>query len=423
MCWKKPSRGGTAGTSSETGSLTMAIFRSLNEDSGLGSDRSAGDRKRHRDKVRGAIKENLGNIISEEAIIGQSGNKKIKVPIKGIKEYRFIFGSNNAGVAQGTGQEQPGDIVQQGQEKGPGTGSPGSEPGEDIYETEVTLDELIELLFEDLELPDLEKKKFRLIEQERLLKRKGYRRQGIRVKLSKEKTIIEKLKRKKASQRALAQAVLDGRSLDARETAEEKRFPFHRDDLRYRHTVAKPFRHSNAVIFCIMDTSGSMGEIKKFQARSFYFLLYRFILAKYQSTEVVFIAHHTEAQEVTEDEFFHKVESGGTKISSGYKKALEIIESRYLLSLWNIYAFHCSDGDNFDEDNEDAVKYAGKLAEVANLFGYGEIKPENEFSWSSMLERYQQIKADNFVTLKIRTKEDIWPMFKQFLSKDRVKDA
>jgi len=159
---------------------------------------------------------------------------------------------------------------------------------------------------------------------------------------------------------------------------------------------------------------------KKYLARSFYFLLYRFIVARYRNTEVVFIAHHTEAQEVTEDEFFHTGESGGTKISSGYKKALEIIEGRYHPALWNIYAFHCSDGDNFDDDNAEAIRQAEALARLANLFGYGEIKPQGSESWSSMLERYQQIRADNFVTVKIRAKEDLWPAFRSFLGKDRA---
>lgn len=427
----------------------MAIFRSFNRDTDTVSDRSAGDRKRHREKVRNAIKENLGNIISEEAIIGQSGDKKIKVPIKGLKEYRFVYGSNNAGVAQGTGEEKPGDIVQSEAEKGPGAGPAGSEPGDDIYETEVTLDELIEILFEDLELPDLEKKKLHYIQSERFLKRKGYRTQGIRVRLSRKKTVTQRIKRKQASKRALRQySAKDGRVLMIGKgvpmevpqaaalpqiepgagsqagslTEEPKRFPFHNDDLRYNRVVPDVKRHSNAVIFCIMDTSGSMDITKKYLARSFYFLLYRFILAKYQKTEVVFIAHHTEAQEVTEDEFFHKGESGGTKISSGYKKALEIIESRYHPSLWNIYAFHCSDGDNFDEDNDEAIRSAETLTRVANLFGYGEIKPQGSYSWSSMLERYEKIKADNFVTVKIHEKSDLWPAFRYFLGKDKERE-
>ena len=394
-------------------------FRSSNEGSKTAGDRSPGDRKRHRHKVRGALKENLGSIISEEAIIGKSGDKKIKVPIKGIKEYRFVYGSNSPGVAQGNGKEKPGDVVQKGVEKGYGTGGPGSEPGEDIYETEISLDELIELLFEDLQLPDLEKKKLHQMEQERLLKRKGYRTQGIRVQLSRRKTITAKLRRRQAHRRASSQLVLDGGELSPLEE-DELRFPFHTEDLRYRHMTAKPRRHSNAVIFCIMDTSGSMDMTKKYLARSFYFLLYRFILTRYQNVEVVFIAHHTEAKEVTEEEFFHKGASGGTLISSGYKKALEIIEIRFSPTLWNIYAFHCSDGDNFDEDNYDAVKCVERLVQVSNLFGYGEIKPAGSYSWSSMFERYAEIKADNFVGVKIQTKEDIWPAFKQFLSRDRA---
>ena len=127
-----------------------------------------------------------------------------------------------------------------------------------------------------------------------------------------------------------------------------------------------------------MDTSGSMGTVKKYLARSFYFLLYQFIRQKYQNTEVVFIAHHTEAKEVTEQEFFHKVESGGTYISSGYRKALDLIEDRYHPSLWNIYAFHCSDGDNFYSDNERALQSAEELCQKCNLFGYGEIKPSGK---------------------------------------------
>ena len=163
-----------------------------------------------------------------------------------------------------------------------------------------------------------------------------------------------------------------------------------------------------------------MGTVKKYLARSFYFLLYQFVRQKYQNVEVVFIAHHTEARECTEDEFFHKVESGGTYISSGYRKALEIIESRYHPSLWNIYAFHCSDGDNFYSDNERAVQAAQELCKVCNLFGYGEIKPSGSAYYSgSMLEVFGQIKADNFHMVVIEKKEDLWPGFKSFLNKDR----
>jgi uncharacterized sporulation protein YeaH/YhbH (DUF444 family) len=163
--------------------------------------------------------------------------------------------------------------------------------------------------------------------------------------------------------------------------------------------------------------------MKKYLARSFFFLLYQFISTKYRSVEIVFISHHTEAHEVTEEEFFHKGESGGTFISSGYQKALDIIAERYHPSLWNIYAFHCSDGDNFDSDNSAALKSASELANICNLFGYGEIKPlGSRYYESSMLNIFRRLDAENFQTVLIERKEDIWPSFKAFLAKERVKD-
>lgn len=388
----------------------MAVFRDFKKE---GIDRSAGDRRRHRQLVRKSIRENIGHVISEESIIGQSGDKRLKVPIRGIKEYRFIFGENSPGVGQGDGNSEPGQVIQRDPQGADGLpGEPGSEAGEDIYETEITMEELIDLLFEDLNLPDMERKRFHILESERLIKTKGYRIKGIRPRLSKKKSLVQKIKRKQGVARER-----DPEEEPAGEVA------FHEQDLRYHHKVVTPKVFSNAVVFCIMDTSGSMDTTKKYLARSFYFLLYRFLRTRYQNVEIVFVSHHTEAREVTEDEFFHKGESGGTMISSGYKKVLQVIEERYNPALWNIYAFHCSDGDNFSNDNADAVRYAKELADVAQLFGYGEIKPIHSLSWSSMLELYKKIEADNFVTVTIRSKDELWPAFQKFLKHDRTEGA
>ena len=387
------------------------IFRPYNPSSGQRSDRSAGDRLRHRQKVREAIRNNIADIIAEESIIGKDNNRVIKVPIRGVKEYRFVYGENAPGVAQGGDQEpQPGQVVGQG-EKGKQSGEAGNRPGVDFYETDVTLDELIDLMFEDLELPDIERKRLRQIEVEKQYRQKGYRRKGIRVRLDKKRTARSRIKRKKASQARLATSALT------------KRFPFHKDDLRYHHSVTEMRRESNAVVFCIMDTSGSMDTMKKYLARSFFFILYQFICTRYQNVEIVFIAHHTEAQEVTEEEFFHKGESGGTFISSGYNKALEIIDARYHPAFWNVYVFHCSDGDNFDSDNPAALKAARELAQASNLFGYGEIKPLGSgYYGSSLIQLFSQIQEPNFQTLQIHRKEDIWNSFKAFLAKDRARE-
>ena len=188
----------------------------------------------------------------------------------------------------------------------------------------------------------------------------------------------------------------------------------------YRHLMEDVRPDSNAVVICIMDTSGSMDTTKKYLARSFFFLLYQFVSTKYRNVELVFVAHHTEGKEVTEEEFFHKGESGGTFISSGYNKALEIIRDRYHPSLWNIYAFHCSDGDNFSADNPATLTAAKELCDVCNLFGYGEIKPPGFALYeSSMIGLFRQLTVDNFKAVIIAGKEYIWPSFCAFLARER----
>lgn len=392
----------------------MTVFRPFHHSDAERSDRAAGDRLRHRQKVRQSIRDNIADIIAEESIIGKDRERIIKVPIRGIKEYRFVFGDNTPGVAQGDGDTQPGQVVGKAHKDGEGTpDKAGDRPGVDYYETDVSLDELIDIMFEDLELPDLERKRLREISAQRLSKRKGYRQVGIRIRLDKRHTVKAKVKRRLAT-----------RHMTPRHVGEaHPRFPFHDDDLRYRHVVPDQKKDSNAVVVCIMDTSGSMDTMKKYLARSFFFLLYQFIVTKYRNVEIVFIAHHTEASEVTEEEFFHKGESGGTFISSGYQKALNIIAERYHPSLWNVYAFHCSDGDNFDSDNPAALRAAQELSQVCNLFGYGEIKPlGSRYYESSMLNIFRRLEADNFQTVLIERKEDIWPSFKAFLAKDRGRE-
>ncbi len=390
------------------------------------SDRSAGDRQRHRMKVRQAIKDNIADIVSEEAIIGKSRDKIIKVPIRGVKEYRFVYGENASGVGQGQGQTQPGDVVGKSEAEGSaGSDQAGDRPGEDYYETDITLEELIDIVFEDLELPFWERKKFRQVESSRRFKRKGFRKKGIRPRLDKKKSARARIRRRHATigprrQPTVPEAAEGLTRQHGQDETGKTRFPFHDDDLKYHHLVEDIKKESNAVVLCIMDISGSMDTIKKYLARSFYFLLYQFVSQRYENTELVFIAHHTEAQEVTEEEFFHKGESGGTFVSSGYLTALEIIAARYHPAIWNIYAFHCSDGDNFPSDNDAALETAAQLCEVCNLFGYGEIKPEGSYSFSGTLfQLFRQIEAENFMMVKIERKEDLWKAFRQLISVDR----
>lgn len=389
----------------------MGIFREY--DSG-GRDRSAEDRRRHRELVEESIKRNIGNIIAEESIIGQSRDKKIKIPIRSIKEYRFIFGKNSAGATSGDGDEKRGDII--GEDTGAGKGSgqgAGNQEGEDIYETEVTIEELVNYLLDDLELPDMDKKKLSELENVISTRNLGFKRKGITARLAKKRSVLEKIKRKQAYIRT----VEENKEENKDENKGEDRFPFIEDDLRYHRVKEERKKDFNAVVICIMDVSGSMDQTKKYMARSFYFLLYQFIRLKYANVEVVFIAHTTIAKEVNEKEFFHKGESGGTYISSGYEKALEVIEQRYNPQNWNIYAFHCSDGDNWTEDNKKAVEMVGKLCEVCNLFGYGEIVPGYYTSGSTIKSEYQKKSAiKNFVIVTMTKKEDVLESLKILLN-------
>ena len=386
-----------------------AIFKEFQPNS---RDRSVEDRRRHRELVEKSIKENIGSIISEESIIGKSKNKKIKIPIKGLKEYYFKYGKNQKTVVAGTGEEEKGkkiaksDYAKEGGEEGAG-----NDEGEDIYETEITIEEAIEFLFEDLNLPYLQRKKFNEIETQYGSKRSGVRDKGARCKLSKKHTVIEKIKRTKKASHMMEE-------IGAKDEMPD-RIPFHQNDLRYFYKKPKFKRDSNAVVLCIMDTSGSMGQTKKYLARSFYFLLYQFLTIKYINVEIVFIAHTTVAKEVNENDFFHRGESGGTYISSGYQKALDIIEERYHPNNWNIYAFHCSDGDNWGEDNDKAVELAVELCEVCNLFGYGEIKTSTYTS--TIMNRYlEDIDKPNFTTVKILKKEDVWTAFVDMLKVEKT---
>jgi uncharacterized protein len=393
--------------------MQKSIFRPFVEAETLRSDRSARDRSRHRQKVRESIRENIADIISEESIIGQSRDKIVKIPIRGVREYRFIYGDNSPAVGTANDDVQPGQVIGTAEQEGQQSGAPGEKPGVDYYETDITLEELVDIMFEDLDLPDMERKNLREIQVEATRKRKGFRKVGVRAHLDKRRTAVSRIRR----------AIASGASqLDP--ATERARFPFHRDDLKYRRLARDIRPQSNAVVLSIMDTSGSMDTMKKYLARSFFFLLFRFVKTRYNNVEVVFIAHDADAREVSEEEFFSKGESGGTIISSGYNKALEIIHARYHPEHWNIYAFHCSDGDNWITDNVHAVRTAQELCAISNLFGYGEIKPLNSGSYgNSLLEIFAQIQAPNFFSAVIESKTDIWPTFKEFLSRERPVEA
>lgn len=392
-----------------------AIFRD-NAETPVEHDRAIEDRRRHRQLVEKSIKENLGDILSEESIIGESKNKKFKIPIRGIKEYQFIYGKNNKGVATGNGQEKRGQKVGQddGSGKGKsGSGKAGNGEGEDVYETEITLEELLDYIIEDLDLPNLDRKKYSEIITESAGRKRGYQRYGINPRLAKKKTVVSKIARQQGKKRALR---------ELGENGEVERFPFREEDLRYYRVKKKPKKESNAVLIFIMDVSGSMDVAKKYLARSFFFVLSRFIRRKYNNIAFEFISHTTSAKRVNEYEFFHKAESGGTYISSGLNLALQLINEKYPPDMWNIYPFYASDGDNWSEDNERAIKAVNELSDISNMVGYAELLPST-YSTTMYYRFEKEINRKNFLSVLVKEKKDLWQALKLMLKKELKEES
>tara|TARA_A100001515_G_scaffold58841_1_gene46450 strand:+ start:317 stop:1498 length:1182 start_codon:yes stop_codon:yes gene_type:complete len=375
------------------------------------ADRAASDRSRHREKIEKAIKESIRDVVAEESIIGQNGKKKIRIPVKGIKEHRFVYGNNEKNKRVGSA---PGKDLREGQRIGhkkrqsqPGN-KPGNKPGEEIYEVEMSLEELAGYLFDDLKLPELEKKNFKFTTQEKM-KRKGKRPYGIRPRLSKKETIKQKLRRKKA---AIKAGTFDPEG--------DERFTFHESDLRYKHIAPVIKENTAAVIFFVMDVSGSMTKSKKFLARSFFFLLYQFLNHRYSSIDVVFISHTAEAHEVNEEQFFTQVPNGGTLVSTGLRKVEEIIAKRYHPENWNIYTFYCGDGDNWAIDNKEALISFRRLKEINQLICYAEAGDvrKNEYNLFNSGEKKlwdwtKLIEDKSFKRIRLEKVDSVWPAFKK----------
>lgn len=358
------------------------------------------DQTRHQQKVREAIKQNLPDLVTEENIVTQHNKQIIKVPIRSLDEYRFRFNHNKSKhVGQGDGDSQVGDVLgvdPSAANPGKGEGA-GDQPGEDYFEAEVSMEELQTMLFEELELPYMEQKQKDNLEIQEI-QFNDIRKKGIMSNIDKKRTILENLRRNANSGSPGIHHISP-------------------DDLRFKTWDEVVVPQSNALILAMMDTSGSMGSFEKFIARSFFFWMTRFLRTKYEKVEIVFIAHHTEAKEVTEEEFFTKGESGGTICSSAYQKALDIIDRRYPSSHYNIYPFHFSDGDNLTSDNERCVKLIEKLLERCNMFGYGEVNQYNRSS--TLMSAYRHIQYPRFQHCVIREKGEVYKALKTFFTKPK----
>jgi hypothetical protein len=194
-------------------------------------------------------------------------------------------------------------------------------------------------------------------------------------------------------------------------------------DLRYINRVKQPRPTNQAVMFCLMDVSGSMDEARKDMAKRFFILLYLFLTRAYEKIEVVFIRHHTQASEVDEEEFFHSRESGGTVVSSALKLMLEIIEKRYPTNEWNIYAAQASDGENWDDDSSICSELLiDKIMPLLQYYAYIEITDAPE---QNLWHEYTRVKERHrfFAMQRIKSPADIYPVFRELFKKQQHSHA
>ena len=359
------------------------------------------DQQRHQEKVQEAIRNNLPDLITEESIIMSDGRDVVKIPIRSLDEYKIRYNyDKNKHVGQGDGDSRVGDVVARDgtQQKGPGKGQgAGDQAGEDYYEAEVSLMDLQEALFSELELPNLQRKE-QDTHQVDHIEYNDIRKTGLMGNIDKKRTMMSAFKRN---------AIHGAPSFH----------PIYPEDLKFRtwNEIQKP--ESSAVVLAMMDTSGSMGVWEKYMARSFFFWMTRFLRTRYESVTIEFIAHHTEAKVVSEEDFFSKGESGGTICSSVYRKALEIIAEKYEPSRYNIYPFHFSDGDNLTSDNARCIKLVNELMELSNMFGYGEV---NQYQRNStLMSAYKNIKNEKFYYYILKQKADVFHAMKSFFKKEK----
>jgi hypothetical protein len=369
--------------------MERALSLSRSEDWSL-HRKGAADARRHAEKIKEALKESLPQVVAEEAIITASGQKRVKVPIRSLELPRLRYDhGRNKHIGQGEGGSQPGDQPGKGQRAG-------DRPGVDYVEAEIALDDLAALLFEDLALPNLEQKQQDVAEVSTDAFREISRR-GLMPNLDKRRTVIQNIKRNAIAGR---RPRFGGVGLE---------------DLRFRVWTPEVQRRTSAVIVAMRDVSGSMGEFEKYISRSFYFWMLRFLRTRYERVQVVFITHHTEAKEVDEETFFKLGESGGTKVSSAYQLAVEVIRQRYDPAAWNVYPFHFSDGDNWgDTDNRRCLELVHELLALSSAVGYGEIRQGPNRSTSTLMSVLSQVGDPKLIRVEIREKKDVYPALRRF---------
>lgn len=421
--------------------MSYIIDRRLNA-----KHKSAVNRQRFLRRYREQIQKSVSDAVSSRSIKDIDKGGKVSIPTKDIGEPVIHHGNggHNTRVLPGNKQFSTGDKVnrpQGGAGGGGGKNASDSGEGEDDFSFTLSQEEFLDFMFDGLELPNLIKRQLSGIEEFKKV-RGGIANEGqpgrinivrslraanmrrIALTAGKRKRLLELeaqlnlLDQQEESKRDLVQrqALLDEM---AKLSQAIKRTPWlDTFDLKYNLQIKQPIPRSKAVMFCIMDVSGSMDQATKDIAKRFFILLYLFLQRNYEKTEIVFIRHHTSAKEVDEDEFFHSRETGGTVVSSSLRLMQEIIEDRYSPNEWNIYGAQASDGDNWGDDSATCKELMSEhLLPLCQYYSYIEITPhEHQALWRTY-EEIQSEHPDKFSLQHIIGIEDIYPVFRELFHK------
>ncbi|ARB92510.1 YeaH/YhbH family protein [Legionella longbeachae] len=409
--------------------------------------KSTVNRQRFLRRYKNQIKRAVSDAVGKRSITEIDQGEQITIPAKDISEPMFRRGQGGhiERVLPGNDNFIAGDRIKRpsGGSGGGGDSSSASDSGEgeDNFVFELSREEFLDLYFEDLELPDLVKKELAQISTFKTV-RAGVTTSGIPNNIN----VLRSMKQATGRRVALAspykkqlknaveeldklqaQPVLDTDEIKKLENRIEflkrkiQTVPFiDTIDLRYNYRIRIPSPSTQAVMFCVMDVSGSMDEAKKDIAKRFFILLYMFLTKNYEKIELVFIRHHTSAKEVNEEEFFYSRETGGTVVSSALELLSTIIEARYPPESWNIYVAQASDGDNWNADSPYCQELLqDKIMPLLQYFAYIEIMPRHH---QSLWEVYQLVKESypNFAMENIDTVADIYPVFHELFKRKTV---
>ena len=356
------------------------------------------DHQRFRQVVKGKIRKDLRKFLTRSELLGKEGKHLVSIPVRGIDLPHFRYGDNNDGGV-GMGEGQAGDKLG---DEGEGIGPGGTEPGQHILEVDISLDELADILGEELELPRIEPRGKHQITSEKD-RYSSLRQAG-----------PESLRHFRSTfKRALKRQLMSGTYDPDHPTV-----VFERRDKMYRSwkTVLKP--QSNAVIVYMMDVSGSMGDEQKELVRLEAFWIDAWLRRNYQGIESRYVVHDVRAYEVDRETFFHLREDGGTKISSAFRAAREILEQEYPPEEWNVYVFHFSDGDNSSESDsrECCNLLRERLLPVINMFGYCQVASAyGSGNFINVLHEHLD-QTENLITSRVNAKDDIYDSLKAFFS-------